>query len=172
MALKSKLPTKAISSCCGKYRLKPDDRSCFPKVGTTQARLCFQPSDRMSYYLGSLLHLHCLMLLGSEWGTLLWIESKKMNTQVTAVFNTTNSQVECLNKDFQANRLLLQAHRLDWLAHTCSDNPDHSKPGLVFVAIMVFVNIAFNRNFTLNFGQVDFAGNFLSGVRCLALEAI
>ena len=36
MALKSKLPTKAISSCCGKYRLKPDDPSCFPKVGTTQ----------------------------------------------------------------------------------------------------------------------------------------
>ena len=30
-AFKAKLPTKAISSCCRKYRLKPDDPSCFPK---------------------------------------------------------------------------------------------------------------------------------------------
>ena len=65
---KPKLPPKAMSSCCQKYTLKPDDLSCFPKVGTTQAALLLVFSALGSNVLlsGEPIQLHCFLLLGRQ----------------------------------------------------------------------------------------------------------
>ena len=65
---KPKLPPKAMSSCCQKYTLKPDDLSCFPKVGTTQAALLLVFSALGSNVLlsGEPIQLHYLLLLGRQ----------------------------------------------------------------------------------------------------------
>ena len=93
MAFKSNLPTKAIFCCCRKYRLKPDDLSCFPKVGTTQAvvlvsnvLLSGEPNNYTAYHSWEAIEE------GYE------LKAQKRIHEFRAVSNTTYSQVKCTNK--------------------------------------------------------------------------